>query len=181
MENSINAPKSKTRKICLLQLLLTVVIAAGYIAAYALSDTDGHVVRFLCILCLCIPFALLVAICVFFRGLPRIFRSKAGAIIMLVLLAVILALIPTLVGWVFAIVSIAFFLNFGLPVFRGLFNLQVQGYDQTVIVKERDGTETRQKVFVSYAPDSAKENKQIERELKDRGYGDFPDYRKEEL
>lgn len=167
---------ARPRKACVLQMILTAAILAATFMAYCLSDTDGHIARFLCILCLCAPFAVYVILCVKFRGIPRILCSKAGGVILLVLLAVFLVLVPTISGWLFALLSIWA----GLTLFKIIGHVPMEGYafhTEDVVVERADGSRDVERVIIDHwSDDGSKE--QIDKQLHKRGYGYGTHWRK---
>ena len=159
---------SKPRKLCVLQMILTALIVVGTVAAYCLSDTGGHIERFLCILCLCAPFAVYVIVCTKFHGLPSILCNKAGGIILLVILAVFLVFVPTISGWLFALLSIWA----GLTLFRIIGHVPMEGYayhTEDVVIEHADGSRDVERVMIDHWNEKTSKE-QIDAQLHKDGY-----------
>lgn len=171
-----NAPLKQPRKICALQMVLTAAIIVGTIAAYYLSDTDGYIAQFLCLLCLCAPFAVYVILCVKFRGIPGFLCNKAGGVILLALLLVFLVFVPTISGWLFALLSIWA----GLTLFKIIGHVPMEGYayhTEDVVIERADGSREVERVMIDHWSDETSKE-QTDRQLRKSGYGYGTHWRK---
>lgn len=126
---------------CPMQLVVTGGMLVMLVVTSLLSDCSSFLRTLLWFVSTLTPYAALLVLCVKWKGLPKVFRSRTGGIVLLVLFTAVYLLVPTLTEVLFGICLIvtAFFVLKVVGIFapNGLLTITRQNADGSTTQETR--------------------------------------------